>query len=140
MEPVAIRSELMMSNFVSKGYLLHKILSLPTVYNSVSGTPIDQHLSCQSHEYPGPRNPSFEAGNLEGWTVLSGDAFGSASVTNAASYWGGPLNQVGHYFLLGFEESCDTAVGQIKSSSFKASSYMSFQSKLIYEFSYRKWL
>lgn len=115
-----------MRRFLSQGYLLHRIVSLATVYNGVFGTPIDQHHSCQSHEYPGPSNPGFEAGNLEGWTVLSGEAFGSASVTNATSYWGGPFNQVGHFFLWGLAESGDTAVGQIKSSSFKASSYMSF--------------
>ncbi|KAJ5778379.1 hypothetical protein N7520_001625 [Penicillium odoratum] len=115
-----------MWTFSSQRHLLRTVFSLATVYNVAFGTPIDQHLNCESHQYPGPINPNFETGNLNGWTVVSGDAFGNASVTNLVSYWGGPFNQVGHYFLWGIEQSDDAAIGQIKSSSFKASSYMSF--------------
>jgi hypothetical protein len=71
-------------------------------------------------------NPSFETGTVAGWTVVSGDAFGNASVSSSSSYWGGPLNQVGKFFMYGFAESGDPAVGQLQSSSFQASSVMSF--------------
>ena len=81
---------------------------------------------CSSITYAGPENPSFETGTLDGWTVLSGDAFGTASVSAASSYWGGPFNQVGKYFLWGYAESGDTAVGELRSSTFQASSTMSF--------------
>ena len=73
-------------------------------------------------------NPSFENG-LTSWTVLSGDAFGSNSVSNTTSYWGGPFNVVGNSFLWGFAQSGDAAIGSIRSSSFKASSVMSFRDR-----------
>lgn len=85
------------------------------------------HLDdCHSNHYAGPVNPSFESGGLDGWTVLSGNAFGNASASSATSYWGGPFNQVGESFLWGYAESGDPAVGELQSSSFKASSVMSF--------------
>ncbi|KIM95324.1 glycoside hydrolase family 32 protein [Oidiodendron maius Zn] len=87
---------------------------------------LPRHLISVGINYAGPENPSFETGNLDGWTVLSGDAFGTASVSAVSSYWGGPFNQVGKYFLWGFAESGDTAVGELRSTTFQASSTMSF--------------
>ncbi|KAH7264666.1 glycosyl hydrolase [Fusarium solani] len=81
--------------------------------------------NCRSHQYPGPRNPSFEKG-LEGWRVASGDAFGSNSVSSETSYWGGPFGQAGKSFILGTAQGGEKAVGELKSSSFRASSVMSF--------------
>ncbi|KAH7110722.1 glycosyl hydrolase [Dactylonectria macrodidyma] len=82
--------------------------------------------NCLGHQYPGPLNPSFETGTVEGWQVASGDAFGSASVSSATSYWGGPFHQVGQRFVLGTAQAGEAAVGELKSSSFQASSVMSF--------------
>ncbi|KAH6874015.1 glycosyl hydrolase [Thelonectria olida] len=82
--------------------------------------------NCHSHQYPGPRNPSFETGTLEGWSATNGNAFGSDSVSSATSYWGGPFNQVGKNFILGTAQGGEAAVGELKSSSFQASSVMSF--------------
>jgi sucrose-6-phosphate hydrolase SacC (GH32 family) len=93
---------------------------------SVLGKIIARTADCHSNHYPGPTNPSFENG-LTGWTVLSGDAFGSNSVSSAISYWGGPFNVVGNSFLWGFAQSGDAGTGSIRSSSFKASSVMSFE-------------
>ncbi|RKU40990.1 hypothetical protein DL546_002917 [Coniochaeta pulveracea] len=76
--------------------------------------------------YPSPENPSFETGDLSGWTVVSGTAFGNASVSATASYWGGPFNQVGKQFLWGILQDGEAAVGKIRSSTFRASSVMSF--------------
>ncbi|KAH7137785.1 glycosyl hydrolase [Dactylonectria macrodidyma] len=82
--------------------------------------------NCHAHQYPGPRNPSFETGTLEGWQVISGDAFGPNSVSSTTSYWDGPFHQVGKNFILGYSQAGEAAVGQLKSSSFRASSVMSF--------------
>ena len=93
---------------------------------TVLGHSIRRPANCHSGHYLGPTNPSFESG-LEGWTIIDGDAFGSNSVTDIASYWGGPFNVVGHNFLWGFAQSGDSGTGSIRSSSFKASSVMSFE-------------
>jgi beta-fructofuranosidase len=103
------------------------LVSWASLYpTSVLGTAIPFSADCHSSHYAGPENPSFETGNLAGWTVLSGDAFGNAAVSSATSYWGGPFNQVGKDFLWGIAESGDPAVGELRSSSFQASSVMSF--------------
>jgi sucrose-6-phosphate hydrolase SacC (GH32 family) len=63
---------------------------------------------------------------LEGWHIVNGDAFGPNSVSNSATYWDGPYNQQGSHFILGTAQSGETAVGKLRSSSFKASSVLSF--------------
>ena len=73
-----------------------------------------------------PLNPGFETGNLQGWRVVSGDAFGNKSVTETTSYWGGPFHQDQKYFIWGIAQAGEAAVGELKSSSFRASSVMSF--------------
>lgn len=93
---------------------------------SVLGTAIPPTADCHSHHFAGPANPSFESPGLDGWTVLSGNAFGSASISSTASYWGGPFNQVGKNFLWGITESGESAVGELRSSSFQESSVISF--------------
>ena len=106
---------------LAKAFLTYSIFQIGVVGKAISRT-----TSCHNSHYAGPVNPSFETGTLDGWTVLSGDAFGNASVSSASSYWGGPFNQVGKYFLWGISQSGDPAVGQIRSSTFQASSVMSF--------------
>ncbi|KFZ25263.1 hypothetical protein V502_00255 [Pseudogymnoascus sp. VKM F-4520 (FW-2644)] len=106
---------------------LLKLLAWSALFQvPVLGNAIHHPVDCHRNHYPGPTNPSFENG-LKGWTVLNGDAFGSNSVTNTTSYWGGPFNIVGRNFLWGFAESGDAGTGSIRSSSFKASSVMSFE-------------
>lgn len=97
------------------------LLQLPAL-----GKTIPRPEDCHKNHYPGPTNPSFENG-LTGWTVLSGDAFGSNSVSNETSYWGGPFNVVSKSFLWGYAQSGDAGTGSIRSTSFKASSVMSFE-------------
>lgn len=82
--------------------------------------------SCSDHSYDGPVNAGFETGTLDGWTVVSGDAFGSSSVSDSTTFWGGPFGQAGDFFLWGYAQNGDGAVGQLKSSSFQASNVMSF--------------
>jgi sucrose-6-phosphate hydrolase SacC (GH32 family) len=115
-----------MKNSIFHRGLVKAFLSYSIFQSGVLGKAIPRTTSCHSNHYAGPVNPSFETGTLEGWTVLSGDAFGSASVSSATSYWGGPFNQVGTYFLWGYAQSGDPTVGQIRSSTFQASSVMSF--------------
>lgn len=81
---------------------------------------------CEADSYPGPPNPSFERGTLEGWEVVSGDAFGPQSVSDSTSYWDGPFHQRGSHFILGTAQSGESAVGELRSGSFRASSVMSF--------------
>jgi sucrose-6-phosphate hydrolase SacC (GH32 family) len=91
----------------------------------VLGKVTPRTADCYKSHYPGPQNPSFESG-LDGWTVLGGDAFGSNSVSSTASYWDGPFRKVGKSFLWGFAQAGDAGIGSLRSSSFKASSVMSF--------------
>ncbi|MET9507922.1 GH32 C-terminal domain-containing protein [Streptomyces flavidovirens] len=74
----------------------------------------------------GPVNPGFETGDLTGWTVTEGTAFGPRSVTDAATYWGGPFHHKGQRHLWGFAAAGDEATGTLKSSSFTAPSSLSF--------------
>jgi hypothetical protein len=108
--------------------LINTLLPLMAVYqNGVIEAPLSARSdNCHHKQYPGPMNPSLKTGTLVGWTVVSGDAFGNASVSSSSSYWGGPFNKVGTFFLWGFAESGDPVVGQLQSSSFQASSVMSF--------------
>jgi sucrose-6-phosphate hydrolase SacC (GH32 family) len=96
---------------------------LPT-YNAAAV--VSRTADCHDKHYPGPKNPSFETGNLAGWTAVSGTAFGNASVTTTVSYWGGPFNQIGKQFLWGILQDGEAAVGELRSSTFRASSVMSF--------------
>lgn len=79
-----------------------------------------------SQSYPGPENANFETGNLQGWTVLIGEAFGDASVSSSDRYFDGPFHQEGRYFLWGYQKGGDGPVGLLRSSTFQASSVMSF--------------
>jgi len=68
---------------------LIKTLFCPAGLQTVAlGTPIPRATSCHNSHNPGPTNPDFENG-LDGWTVVSGSAFGPASVSSETSYWGG---------------------------------------------------
>ncbi|WP_425826672.1 glycoside hydrolase family 32 protein [Streptomyces fractus] len=74
-----------------------------------------------------PLNPSFETGDLTGWTA-TGDAFGPGAVTDATTYWDTklPFHQKGAHHLWGFAAAGDDATGTLKSSSFSAGSRLSF--------------
>jgi sucrose-6-phosphate hydrolase SacC (GH32 family) len=80
---------------------------------------------CDGHGLP---NANFETGNLEGWHVVSGNAFGDRSVIDgdATTYWGGRFHQDQRFFVLGTAQSGEAAVGELKSASFQASSALSF--------------
>ncbi|SPJ91016.1 uncharacterized protein FTOL_13418 [Fusarium torulosum] len=66
--------------------------------------------------------PSFESG-----TGHKHDAsYLSSTVSSSTSFWNGHFNQVGNNFILGTSQAGEAAVGQLKSSSFRASSVMSF--------------
>ena len=81
---------------------------------------------CEVHSYPGPPNPDFETGTLKGWEAVNGTAFGPKSVTAETTYWDGPFHQKGSHFILGHAQSGETAMGELRSKPFKASSVMSF--------------
>jgi hypothetical protein len=64
--------------------LIHTLLPLLAVCQSdVIGASISARgFDCHHDHYAGPVNPSFETGSLTGWTVVSGDTFGNASVVS----------------------------------------------------------
>src|SRR4051812_42299505 len=73
-------------------------------------------LSAMSGLPDGPVNPSFETGDLTGWTVVSGTAFANASVTDTSECAGGSFDHEGRYHLWG-SAAGDEAVGELRSSS-----------------------
>jgi meiotically up-regulated gene 157 (Mug157) protein len=75
-------------------------------------------------------NGGFETGDLTGWTVLSGDAFNPAGVSDEASYLKGgvevPYDKEGRYFYAGGVEK---KTGRMRSESFivGGANYISFR-------------
>src|SRR5689334_15859904 len=67
---------------------------------------------------PGPVNAGFETGDLTGWTVVRGAAFGPAAVSAATTYWGGDFHQQGGHHLWGFAAAGDDATGVLRSQPF----------------------
>lgn len=65
-------------------------------------------------------NPGFETGNLTGWTVVEGEAFGPNSVSDETTYWVEqiPYNQEGTYHLNGLKYN-ESATGKLRSSTFE---------------------
>jgi len=76
------------------------------------------------------QNPGFEAGDLTGWTVVGGSAFGSSSVSNETTWWAEeiPYNQEGAYHLNGWK-TAEAATGKLRSSTFTlgGSGWISFK-------------
>ncbi|MGO4548512.1 GH32 C-terminal domain-containing protein [Paenibacillus sp. 2TAB23] len=64
-------------------------------------------------------NPSFETGNMAGWTIVSGGAFGPDSVSGDATWWAEniPYNQEGTYHLNGWKH-LEAETGVVRSSNF----------------------
>jgi fructan beta-fructosidase len=64
-------------------------------------------------------NPSFETGDLSGWTVLEGEAFNDDGVTDAEDWgWGCCFDRVGDYHFWGFAAGGDGLTGRMRSSTF----------------------
>lgn len=65
-------------------------------------------------------NPSFETGDLAGWTVVEGEAFGPDSVSDETTWWAEqiPYNQEGAYHLNGWKYD-EAATGVLRSSTFE---------------------
>ncbi|WP_086074337.1 GH32 C-terminal domain-containing protein [Paenibacillus camerounensis] len=66
------------------------------------------------------RNPGFETGDLTGWTVVEGEAFGPESVSDETAWWAEqiPYNQEGTYHLNGWKYP-EAATGVLRSSTFE---------------------
>jgi fructan beta-fructosidase len=61
----------------------------------------------------------FETGNLNGWTVFSGNAFSALDVCTDVNWgWGGPFAQQGSWHLWGFKDGGDVLVGELRSQNF----------------------
>ncbi|AEI40445.1 GH32 C-terminal domain-containing protein [Paenibacillus mucilaginosus] len=66
------------------------------------------------------QNPGFETGDLSGWTVVEGEAFGPGSVSNETTYWDEeiPYNQEGQFHLNGWKYP-EEKTGKLRSTAFK---------------------
>ncbi|WP_254772912.1 GH32 C-terminal domain-containing protein [Paenibacillus sp. NFR01] len=75
-------------------------------------------------------NPGFETGDMSGWTVVRGQAFGANSVSNETTWWAEqiPYNQEGTYHLNGWKYS-EGETGVLRSSTFElgGSGWISFK-------------
>jgi beta-fructofuranosidase len=61
----------------------------------------------------------FESGNLNGWSVFSGNAFSVLDVcTDSGWGWGGPFSQQGSWHLWGFKDGGDAQTGELRSQNF----------------------
>lgn len=65
------------------------------------------------------KNPGFETGDIRGWTVVEGGAFGPDSVSGDITWWAEaiPYNQEGQYHLNGWKYP-ESEKGKIRSSTF----------------------
>ncbi|MET9373749.1 GH32 C-terminal domain-containing protein [Streptomyces sp. NPDC002992] len=94
-----------------------------------ASTPISANAAPPATSRPlasGPVNPGFDTGDLTGWTVTEGTAFGPAAVTATDTYWGGPFHHRGSHHLWGHAAAGDDATGTLRSASFAAPARMSF--------------
>jgi sucrose-6-phosphate hydrolase SacC (GH32 family) len=99
------------------------LITAAALFAVVTG-PVGAHAAPRA---TGPVNPGFETGDLSGWTA-TGDAFGPGAVSATDSYWDQklPFHQKGTYHLWGYAAAGDDATGTLTSSSFAASSHLSF--------------
>lgn len=111
--------DLLASSSATKAFWLSIALHLPAAMAVCK-------RDCNVNSFPGPPNAGFETGDLSGWEVVSGDAFGPNSVSSGETYWDGPYRQEGSNFILGTAQSGEAAVGELRSASFQASSATSF--------------
>ena len=76
-------------------------------------------------------NPSFETGDLSGWTVIEGTAFSDSSISDADTWWGEkiPYNKDGTYHLDGWCGEGEGAKGILRSSTFtlEGSGFITFR-------------
>lgn len=79
------------------------------------------HHGSAARARTGPRNPDFEVGDLTGWTVVSGNAFSAASVTDRPTYADGPFHQHGRFHLYSAVEG-DDKTGILESDQFTVDS------------------
>ncbi|MFB5675869.1 GH32 C-terminal domain-containing protein [Paenibacillus terreus] len=65
-------------------------------------------------------NSGFETGDLTGWTIVEGEAFGPDSVSDETTWWAEeiPYNQEGTYHLNGWKYA-ESATGILRSSTFE---------------------
>ena len=108
----------------SRGASLYTVGGNVTV-NSLKYTPINSATPKQAPTYVQGakelKNHDFETGDLTGWTVLSGNAFTDADVTNLATAVGGTgqtFNKNGNYHLWSFKNGGNAETGSIKSENF----------------------
>ena len=90
---------------------------------------VDMALSATDAVYQ-IENPGFETGDMSGWTVVRGEAFGLDSVSDESTWWAEqiPYNQEGDYHLNGWKYD-EAATGVLRSSTFElgGSGWISFK-------------
>ncbi|AEG44848.1 GH32 C-terminal domain-containing protein [Isoptericola variabilis] len=101
-----------------------EVWNLDGAFGPVESAVFDAPLDTDPHD-PGLPNGDFESCDLTGWTVVSGNAFSDATVTDANDWgWGGPFRQANAWgstdrcHLWGFDEALgDAATGRIRSET-----------------------
>ncbi len=63
-------------------------------------------------------NPGFESGNLTGWTIVSGNAFGNADVTSDIDYWNLQKFNQNQFWHIWGGKGDNSKVGVLKSETF----------------------
>ncbi|MBT2444267.1 glycoside hydrolase family 32 protein [Streptomyces sp. ISL-36] len=101
-------------------------ISVNVTAHRAHAAPAQPHAAPARPQATGPVNPGFDTGDLTGWTVTEGTAFGPTAVTTTDTYWGGPFHHRGSHHLWGYAAAGDDATGTLRSSSFTAPTRMSF--------------
>lgn len=121
---VVSMTDIIFPDDASRGASLYTVGGNVTV-NSLTYNPINSATPKQAPTYVQGakelKNHDFESGDLSGWTVLSGNAFTDADVTNLATAVGGngqTFNKNGNYHLWSFKNGGDAETGTIKSENF----------------------
>ncbi|WP_100406891.1 GH32 C-terminal domain-containing protein [Bacillus solitudinis] len=90
------------------GYFGLNVWDSAAVFQNVMQNPLNTNL--QNHD--------FEAGDLTGWIIDSGDAFSNLDVTSDTHWWNGTFNHQGTYHLFSFRDGGDALTGKLKSEKF----------------------
>ncbi len=85
----------------------------------VTGTTVTANQGVLFKAVKGELLYDFESGNLTNWSIMSGNAFSNADVTNQTDWSGGKFMQQGNFHLWGFLDGADAQIGEIRTGTFK---------------------
>ncbi|MCI9845483.1 hypothetical protein [Flavobacterium pectinovorum] len=86
--------------------------------SEISGTIVSVNQGIVFKAVKGELLYDFEGGDLANWSVVSGNAFSNADVTNKTDWFAGTFMQQGTYHMWGFRDGEDVQVGEIRTGTF----------------------